>query len=497
MTDLASKPSRNEVRVDGDLARMTVETEEIIGQLNSSGPELFRLGEALVRVGGVENPKFEPMNPDRLRRYLAESIYWFTVDEKGKRKPAHPPMPVVRSVLAATTWPVPAVDRLTTVPLFAPDGTLVVEAGYFPQGRLFLIPTVRVPPVPVSPSEEELGRAVNLIVGEVLIDFPFVSPSDLAHTVAAMLLPFMRSMIVGPTPLHLVNAPAKGSGKSLLADVIRSPSDPVGGVMTGAGDKAEWRKRITAFLMDGRLIILLDNLHGTLDSDALAAVLTETMWSDRILGKSETVDLPNQALWLATGNGVTLSDELLRRTLPILLDAGMEEPHLRAVSEFKHADLKTWVRSSRADLIWACLTIGQTWVAAGRPPGSVSLGSFESWSATMGGILEVAGIDGFLGNLAEWAESGADPVTLGWRGLSQVWWTTHGEQEITVTEVLGVYDLVGEDFLDLVGGNDLARSSALGKALVRKRDAVIGVYKLCSRPKSGSNRYRLMPLPKG
>jgi hypothetical protein len=58
------------------------------------------------------------------------------------------------------------------------------------------------------------------LLDELAGDFPFVSDSDRAHWLAALLLPFVRRMINGPTPLHFVEAPCNGAGKSLLCDII-------------------------------------------------------------------------------------------------------------------------------------------------------------------------------------------------------------------------------------------------------------------------------------
>ena len=52
----------------------------------------------------------------------------------------------------------------------------------------------------------------------------------------------------------------------------------------GTGEE-EMRKRLTAFLLPSPFMILLDNLHGRLDSAALAAILTcGGIWNDRDLG---------------------------------------------------------------------------------------------------------------------------------------------------------------------------------------------------------------------
>jgi len=488
-----SHPSRNEVRVDGNLHRMIAQTEEIIKRKNTDDPFLLVLGGGLVRVGQGVNPRFEPMTIDRMTRYMAETITFFRKNEHGKRRIVHPPAPLVRAVLAAPVYAVPVVERLVTVPVFAPDGSLLTDPGYSSSGKLYLSPSVSVQPVPSSPDPDDLDRA-KASIEDVLADFPFVSIADRTHAIAAMLLPAARSMIPGPTPMMIIQAPAKGTGKSLLALAIRAPSSPTGGVITGGGDRDEWRKRITSLLRSGPTVITVDNLHGYLDSEALAAVLTSTTWEDRILGVSDIATLPNQTLWLATGNGVTLSDELRRRTVPILLDAEVEEPHLRAATHWRHPDLKTFVQDHRADLVWSVLVIVKTWIAAGRPAGSKSLGSFESWASSMGGILEVAGYEGFLENLDEWERSGADPDTLGWRSFVTSWNRRFGTTEVKATDLLVAYDNVDNDFLNLGDGSDRSRGTRLGKALSGKRDAVVGTFKVVfAGESSGSNRWRLTP----
>ena len=108
------------------------------------------------------------------------------------------------------------------------------------------------------------------------MDFPFVKESDRAHAIAAILLPFLRRMIAGLAPIHLIEAPTQGSGKGLLASLISIVSTGLaaeGRTVPEAED--EVRKMITAELVTGRPIILLDNLSDkrTLESSALASVM--------------------------------------------------------------------------------------------------------------------------------------------------------------------------------------------------------------------------------
>src|SRR5207244_824979 len=106
----------------------------------------------------------------------------------------------------------------------------------------------------------------------------------------------------------------------------------------------------------------------------------------------ETV--PVRCGWAATGNDPTLSSEIARRAVRVRLDTGSDDP--TSGRDFKIPDLLAWLRQRRAELVWACLVLTRAWIAKRRPQGDLVLASFESWSRVMGGILQVAGIPGFL-----------------------------------------------------------------------------------------------------
>ncbi|MBB5277741.1 hypothetical protein HNR26_003830 [Rhizobium rosettiformans] len=86
--------------------------------------------------------------------------------------------------------------------------------------------------------------------------------------------------------------------------------------------------------------------------------------------------------------------------IPIYIMPEVARPELR--TDFYHADLVGWTREYRSELIWSLCVLIRNWVAKGMPDGSKKLGSFEDWARVTGGILEAAGIGGFLENLASW-----------------------------------------------------------------------------------------------
>ena len=197
--------------------------------------------------------------------------------------------------------------------------------------------------------------------------------------------------------------------------------------MVEGRDEDEWRKRLTAKLREIPSILLIDNLRRQLDASSVAAALTAPYWEDRVLGKSEMVRFPIRCVWIATGNNPQFSNEIARRMVRIRLDPHEDQPWLR--EGFRHPNLLAWVWQNRARLVAACLTLGRAWIAAGMPRHQKTIGSFEGWAQVMGGILEVAGVPGFLGNLKEMYER-ADAEGGVWRGFVGLWWDRFGTQQV-------------------------------------------------------------------
>src|SRR5262249_20605008 len=164
-----------------------------------------------------------------------------------------------------------------------------------------------------------------------------------------------------------------------------------------------------------------------------------------------------------TGNNVSMSNEMARRTVWIRLDAHVDAPWTRSASSFRHPDLSRWARENRGRLIHACLTIIQGWLAAGRPKTDKSLGRFEAWAEVIGGILAFAGVDGFLAN-AKQLYARADDETRPWREFLQYWWEAHRDKVIGVEEL---YDLANSKNLltEVMGdGGERARRTPPGMA---------------------------------
>jgi hypothetical protein len=411
-----------------------------------------------------------------------------------------PPIEVVKDLANLPRWEgIPALRAVVECPVFTRTGELVCTPGYHAAARLWYHPTpgLVIPTIPMHPNAAQITAARNDLLVELLGDFPFKDQASRAHALAAMILPFVRPLVDGPTPLHLVDAPVEGTGKTLLAIIIAlvATGRDAEAIAEGTCDE-EWRKRITAILLEGPTFILLDNLKRTLDSGALASALTARTWKDRLLGFTKTARIPNMAVWLASGNNTRLSRELIRRTLWCRLDAQLDAPWER--TEFRHPNLIAWTKENRGRLIGAVLTLCQAWIVAGRPAGKQTLGMFESWVEVIGGILEVAGVPGLLSNADEFRRTRADQAS-DWRAFVLAWWETFREREVGVGEL---FTLVQEQkLLDAVLGDkgEKSQRTRLGLALGKAAERVYGDIRLelGHEDHKGRQQYRLRRVQAG
>lgn len=397
---------------------------------------------------------------------------------------ADPPKLLMADMLAYPDPGLPVLDALVRCPVLDKRGRTVSASGYDRASGLYYDPPegFAVPYVPTDPEAVDLAR--RFILDDWLGEFPFATETDKAHALALFILPFVRRMIDGPTPLHLIEASERGTGKSLLAEVLCAPS--LGRFPAGAPlspNEEEVRKKLTASLVARPQVVFFDNLDGRVDSPALCIALTSPTWEDRILGVSQNVAPKVDCAWLATANNAELSTDLARRSIRCRLDRRTERPwEYRA-----RRALRPWTIEHRAELAAAALCLCSSWVEAGMKPGGETLGSFEAWAAVVGGVLEHAGQTGFLSNVREMYDL-ADPLQLEWRQLVVEWWHAHGEVAVTATQLAALSDehaLLSSVLAMAVTAR--AKATRIGRGLQRQRGRIFSGLRVTSKPDPVAN----------
>lgn len=485
---------------DRDLDDLTPRVWKAIERANADEPILFRNLSKIAELAANDHGacSIHHPNKDRLRSVVASMTEWYDI-KRGNQQPDFPPQYIIEALHSDPAPPLPLLHRIVSAPVFAPDGSLQLEPGYHAASHTFFRPEkpLHIAHVPLTPNNDDIQRAKSLFFDDLVVDFPFIDAPELANAAALFLLGFVRDMVDGPTPLHLVTAPTKGTGKFKLIEALVIPAmGRVPITIPLINDEDEMRKTLVATLMSGANAIVLDNVRGALDSPTLESVLTAwPTWSSRLLGTLNVVHLPVNCIWALTGNNTRLAGDMPRRVILIRMDAHQERPFER--TDFKH-DLPHWAHEHRAELVWAALVLVRNWLAQGRKPGKQSLGSYESWAATVGGILEAADIHGFLGNM-ERIYDGSDETADGWYALIHEWWIEHQGDDVKATTL---YELVKDSArnitLDLGKGNEHAQKVAFGKLLTTIRDQQFGELRVESRgTKHRANVWGLVNVQQG
>jgi hypothetical protein len=239
-------------------------------------------------------------------------------------------------------------------------------------------------------------------------------------------------------------------------------------------DEAEMRKALTTFFMAGNEVLFIENATRPFTSGVFAGAITDPEWIDRLLTTNRQVIVPVRNSWFATANQPTTSKEMARRTSRTRLIPSTEHPEDRPASDFKHADLPGWVKENRDRLMYALIVLVQNYLAKGKPqPKRVKpLGSFESWSMTIGGILEASGIPDFQGNRREFAEV-ADLETAPWRELIARWWEKYGGALIQSKDLFPIVEQI--DGFPLRGKDERGLRTAFGTELRKWKDRVLAI----------------------
>lgn len=376
--------------------------EEIRGAVQGiknrwDGRKVFDYGNVVSRfIDG----KVIPQTKDMWKNTLVEACDFVKTTKTGEV--AVQPSAYTVDASYARTWEFKKLLGVKHAPFVREDGTICTEPGYDPESKMLLYPSedLHDVEVPNDPTPEEVAEARETLE-DWLYDFRRIAPTDAdkANMIALAVTPFVR-LLLPSCPLAVIDGLQQGVGKNKLADGVSivyngSRQAPLSLVL----DEDEQRKQLTSVFRAGGDFFMFDEAH-TVAGKELARALTAPTWSDRQLGKSQMVEYPNQATWLSLGNNVRVEGDLQRRVYPIQLKPTDPNPQYRDASCFKHPDFLGFTKENRKKIVTAILTLVRAWFVAGQPAPQKppTFGSFEVFEKTVGGILEFAGIEGFLGN---------------------------------------------------------------------------------------------------
>lgn len=446
-------------------------------------PDLYKRsgGPCWVTTDDQGDPQLVQLGADNLRAYLADHVQTYTVTDdketggtKAVRALVNPR--TCSTILGRRDWPLRRITGVITSPVLRRDGSLITAPGYDQATGLFLQPRVAVRRLAPELTPESVAKAKDIVLGQMLADFPWQTLADRANFLGALLTPIIRPYFDGTTPMVVITATAAGSGKSLLKDIFQycygTASTP------WPENDAELRKAITAQLYTtGQPVVALDNLPNghLIKSPILSALLTEEVWRDRVLGVTATVSMPNDRLWVATGNALRTGGDNHRRVLWVRLDPDCPDPDQR--DGYKVGDLRPWLRTNASTVVAALVTLVRSWAAAGAPIVRVRKGDYSEWASLVAGILDHLGV---LGWMADQEDTKAlDDESEDWRMFLEAWRDAFAERAVPTGEALGAL----KEYVPTTR-DDLPTAKQLGHWLKSRQGRYYGTHKLTMVPDS-------------
>jgi bifunctional DNA primase/polymerase-like protein len=457
-----------------DLRDMRLAAWKAIVAANEPRARIFRYGTGLAWLAQDLKGKtvIQMIDQERTLHHLS-NVASFVRETRNGTAPTFPPPALAADLMKVPSADLPVLHRMVSSPVFLADGRLLLTPGYDPESGVYFAPPrdFEIPAVPDQPTQDDIKEALNWILREHLVDFPFRDASDRIHALALYLTPFLRELIDGDVPLFVVDKPSPRTGGSLMVNVITTVQMGKGvSVQTLAGKEEEVQKKLTSALIESPEVIVFDNRHGLVNSQSLASVLTahHAGWTDRILGKSLMVTLPVSSVFVLTGNNVLLSSENAGRAVMIRMYREMADPG--SYTGFRHPNIVQWTKDHRPELLWSALVLGQAWVAAGRRRWKgPHFGGYEEWTAVLGGVLEIAAkaigntiseaptdtdtIGGFLANRSALFVSANEETATIAAFLSE-WLEVHQTAPVTTKEL---FDIARTHTLDIVSKTEQGR----------------------------------------
>ena len=360
--------------IPSELPRVVNEAEEALLDL---GREIYQRGGLLVRPAISSASKGLKYKIRRLqlipidRPYMVEALCcaarFLRYSERKKAwVPTDAPDKVAETLLSRSgNWKLPNLEGIVSTPFLRVDGSLCEQPGYDPESEILFKPDGQsFPPIPQEPTKEDAAAALAKL-DRLIQTFPFVTPNDRSVALAGILTALDRRSM-DTAPLIAFTAPAAGTGKSLLVDIIallatgrRMP------VIAQGRTEEELEKRLGSALLAGDVAISIDNCEHELKSSLLCQALTQSQLNIRLLGQSRNVETPMNAAFYATGNNLTIAGDLTRRVIMGTLDANCERPEMRTFN----VDARAEALNNRPELVVAALTVLRAWHVAKQHEG--------------------------------------------------------------------------------------------------------------------------------
>ena len=468
------KPNSNQIVEVGKIKLRNKEENFYIGFRVIKDKRFITLVEKYANVGEMIKGKFgEFFMPKSLSTYTAGVVLCSAIIEEA----------------------LPQIERIFTIPIpIMHNGKLTFPKRGFDE-RFNSWMNDDAPEITQDITLEEAKE----IIKKVFSEFCFLKPQDKTNAIAGLLTPFLRGLFKSfntRTPIIFYKGNRERVGKEYCAGItgliydgqaIEETPISSGGDRYGGNNNEELRKKITSALLSGRKRYHSSNNKGYINNAVFEQVTTAEVYSDRLLGKNEIINLPNEMDYSLSGNvGITYTPDLANRCLFVNLFLDMENANAR---EFKNPLLHEWVKENRGLIISALYSLVQNWIEKKKPNGSVPFASFPNWASVCGGIMETAGYGSPCIPDEDALSLAGDSDTADMKTLFELCFKQYPLQSIKKNQIVSIINDSEDDLFQEIEFGEKKGQIAFGYLLKRFVGRILSDIKLVvENPKSRTSR---------
>jgi hypothetical protein len=321
---------------------------------------------------------------EMIERYI-EHYDTTSLDER----PVQYPTNFVRHYMTRTDQVLPYLVAINTLPVVLGDGTLWAPDGLDRKyGTAFLIePAVRELMPRYPSSKEDIAQMMKFLCDEWLVDVATNFTGKCVLLSSGMTI--IERTLIEDRPVFFTTAGKRGTGKTTTQKMIIEAITNMAAIAAAwSPNDEERRKALMAYLMQGLLYILWDNIkrNTAITCPHIEKACTAAQYTDRKLGVSEPVIAAASTVNLFTGNNVHATSDLASRALEARLEATRVDMENRT---FRHPDPLGWTREHRGKILQALFCIMVSNPELQKPVANIDT-RFKTWHRLIGSALQYA-----------------------------------------------------------------------------------------------------------
>lgn len=183
--------------------------------------------------------------------------------------------------------------------------------------------------------------------------------------------------------------------------------------------------------------------------------------------------MPNDRLWILTGNALQTGGDNSRRAVWVRLEPDCPNPDER--DGFVVGDLRPWLRKNASTVVAALVTMVHGWLADGAKTKSVRFGDYSEWASMVAGVLAYLDVPGWLADRTT-AATARDAEDQEWGAFLTVWYGTFESQPTAAGKL---FEALGEYVPQTLGrAGGPANGRQLGQQLGARNGRYFGTFKL-------------------